>query len=99
MLKYWHIKKYGEHLASKLAKRYGEKDFYTASQIRATVYQCNYKPSYLPLGYLLYLDKANVEEVFANEFSDLCINEYKNDMLAYLNKKQYNGRLYELKHG
>jgi len=98
MFKYWHIKKYGDNLANRLAKRYGEKHFYNASQIRATIYQCNYKPSYLPLGYLLYLERSQLNETLEREFPELDIQSYKNEMLDYLGKKQYSGKLYELKH-
>ena len=98
MFKYWHIKKYGDNLANKLIKRYGEKSFYSASEIRATVYQCNFKPSYLPLAYLLYLEKPALETTLHTEFPELDIPSYKNEMLDYLGKKQYSGKLYQLKH-
>lgn len=98
MFKYWHIKKYGDNLANKLTKRYGVKPFYSASEIRATVYQCNFKPSYLPLAYLLYLEKSALEATLTKEFPELDLPSYKKEMLDYLGKKQYSGKLYQLKH-
>ena len=91
MFKYWSIKKYGNKLLPLLEKRYGLKDFYTASEVRATVYQQDFNPTYLPLGYILCLKKVDVKAIFAKEFPSLCPDAYKQEILAYLNTKQYRG--------
>jgi len=87
------IKKYGNKLLPTLQQRYGEQTFYNASQVRATVYQCNFNPSYLPLGYLLFLDKNSLNLIISVEFPQLCINNYKQELQAYLNEHKYYGYL------
>lgn len=87
------IKKYGNKLLPRLQHRYGEKTFYDASQVRATVYQCNFNPNYLPLGYLLFLDKKALNQIMLVEFPQLCINNYKQEVQAYLNERKYYGYL------
>ncbi|WP_448566232.1 DUF6559 family protein [Thalassotalea ganghwensis] len=91
MFKYWSIKKYGSKLLPLLEKRYGIKDFYTPSEVRATVYQEDFNSDFLPLGYILFLKKADVKAIFAKEFPSLCPDGYKQEILAYLNQKQYRG--------
>lgn len=93
MLKHAAIKKYGKKLLPKLQERYGKHNFYTASQVRATVYQCNFNPKFLPLGYLLFLQQEALQEILAIEFPDLCINNYKAEMRNYLDRKKYHGSL------
>ncbi len=87
------IKKYGNQLLPTLQKRYGEQTFYNASQVRATVYQCNFNPNYLPLGYLLFLDNYALHQVISIEFPTLCIRQYKQEMQDYLDKRKYYGYL------
>lgn len=87
------IKKYGNQLLPKLQKRYGDYTFYSASQVRATVYQCNFNPTYLPLGYLLFLNSCALNEIVATEFPELCIKKYKLEMKEYLNERKYYGYL------
>ena len=87
------IKKYGNKLLPKLQHRYGEQTFYNASQVRATIYQCNFNPSYLPLGYLLFLDSCDLSKVITTEFPELCIRKYKEEMKDYLNERKYYGYL------
>lgn len=93
MLKRRAIKKYGNQLLPKLQKRYGEQTFYNASQVRSTIYQCNFNPSYLPLGYLLFLDSSALNEVTATEFPELCMRKYKHEIKAYLSNRKYYGYL------
>jgi len=87
------IKKYGNKLLPKLQKRYGEHTFYNANQVRATVYQCDFNPNYLPLGYLLFLDKTELSKIMSVEFPQLCVNNYKQELRAYLNDHKYYGYL------
>ena len=87
------IKKYGNQLLPKLQKRYGEQTFYNASQVRATIYQCNFNPTYLPLGYLLFLDACALNKVVSIEFPELCIKEYKEEIKDYLDERKYYGYL------
>ncbi len=93
MFKRCAIKKYGNQLLPKLQKRYGEQTFYNASQVRATVYQCNFNPRYLPLGYLLFLDNYALRKVISSEFPKLCIREYKQEIQSYLDDRKYYGYL------
>lgn len=93
MLKYSAIKKYGYKLQPRLQKRYGEQPFYTASQIRATVYQCNFNPKFLPLGYLLFLEPPLLTQLMSDEFPSVCINHYKKEICDYLDKRKYHGHL------
>ena len=58
MFKYWSIKKYGNKLLPLLEKRYGIKDFYTPSEVRATVYQQDFKPNIFTIGLHLMLKKS-----------------------------------------
>jgi len=87
------IKKYGNQLLPKLQKRFGESTFYNASQVRSTIYQCNFNPNYLPLGYILFLDSCELNSVVTTEFPDLCIRTYKEEMRDYLNERKYYGYL------
>jgi len=87
------IKKYGNQLLPKLQKRYGENTFYNASQVRSTIYQCNFNPSYLPLGYILFLDSSDLNTVITTEFPELCIRKYKEEMKDYLSERKYYGYL------
>jgi hypothetical protein len=91
------IKRYGHRLQPKLNKRYGEQSFYSARQVRATVYQCNFNPSYLPLGYLLFLDKPELTDVLESEYPELCLDGYKNEIKTYLDQRKYYGNLELLK--
>lgn len=87
------IKKYGNKLLPMLQNRYGEHIFYKASEVRATIYQCNFNPSYLPLGYLLFLDACDLSKVITTEFPELCIQKYKQEIKDYLNERKYYGYL------
>lgn len=93
MLKYSALKKYGYKLLPRLEKRYGQQTFYSASQIRATVYQCNFNPRFLPLGYLLYLEPPLLAQLMREEFPTVCINNFKQDICDYLDKRKYHGNL------
>jgi len=87
------IKKYGNQLLPKLQKRYGEQTYYSASQVRATVYQCNFNSNYLPLGYILFLDARALSAIVSIEFPELCIRRYKQEIKDYLDDRKYYGYL------
>ncbi len=93
MFKHSAIKKYGNKLLPALQKRYGMQTYYSASQVRSTVYQCNFKPRYLPLGYLLFIEPVNLIPVMKAEFPNTCINNFKKEMRDYLNQRKYHGAL------
>lgn len=93
MFKHAAIKKYGNKLLPTLQKRYGEQVYYTGGQVRATVYQCNFKPRYLPLGYLLFIEPVKLTPLMEKEFPSTCINQYKKEMRDYLNERKYHGSL------
>ncbi len=96
MFKYYSIKKYGKKLLPALEKRYGNKQYYSASEVRATVYQHNFNPKYLPLAYLLFLDQNALKNVLYLEYPELNINQYKQEIVEYLSRKQYSGYLKKL---
>jgi len=96
MLKYLSIKKYGDKLLKKLEKKFGKKSFYTRSEIRGTVYKGNFSPTYLPLGYILYLEPQELPNVIGCEFPDVDMLEYKEEILKYLDKKSYQGSILQL---
>lgn len=96
MFKYFAIKKYCNKLQPTLESRYGIKNFYTASQVRATVYQCNFNEKYLPLGYLLFLTKEEMSAILAVEFPHVCINSYKKEILALIDNRSIANKLTSL---
>ena len=96
MFKYWSLKKYGTKLLPSLEKRYGKQRYYTRHQIRATIYQDNFEPQFLPLGYLLFLKSTQLHNVLTSEFPELDIQQYKAEILEYLNNKRYQGYLEKL---
>jgi len=93
MFKYWSIKKYGNKLLPKLIKRYGKQKFYSERQIRATVYQCNFKPKFLPIGYILYLEPSKLDSIIEKEFPGMSIPEFRKEIANYLEAKHYTGAL------
>jgi len=93
MFKYHAIKKYGVKLLPVLEKRYGKQDYFTPSQIRTCVYQKNFSPKYLPLGYLLFANHQELQKVIATEFPQLDLNEFKHEVQSYLSHKNYQGYL------
>lgn len=96
MFKYYSIKKYDTKLLPTLAKRYGSKSYYSASQVRATVYQKNFNPKYLPLAYLFFLDSNSLKNTFYIEFPEIDILEYQQEICQYLTQKKLNGYLKNL---
>tara|TARA_R110000737_G_scaffold102815_2_gene136211 strand:+ start:449 stop:781 length:333 start_codon:yes stop_codon:yes gene_type:complete len=96
MFKYYSIKKYGAKLLPTLEKRYGKQKYYSASQVRTTVYQNDFNPKYLPLAYLLFLDNNTLRNVLFTEYPELNISQYKNDIGAYIARKKYDGYLQNL---
>lgn len=98
MFKYWSIKKYGTKLLPALEKRYGIQLSYSAHQIRATVYKKNFNPTFLPLGYIMFLSRKELQAVLYSEFPELDVTQYKHEMLAYLDSKSYQGLLEELRY-
>ena len=96
MFKYYSIKKYDVKLLPALEKRYGEKQHYSASQVRATVYQNDFNPKYLPLAYLLFLEQSALKNVLYIEYPELNIGQYKQEICEYLTRKQYRGYLQNL---
>ena len=96
MFKYWSIKKYGYKLEQLLEKRYGEKLSYTSSEIRTTVYKCNFSPKHLPLGYILYLNNQDLLQVLNEEFPEIDLPKYKEEILSILDQKSYQGSIRKL---
>ena len=95
MFKYWSIRKYGTKLLPALEKRYGKSSTstYTASQIRATVYQEDFNPKYLPLGYILFLNPHELNRTIKQEFSDFNIESFKQEIVVLLNENSFPGNL------
>jgi len=98
MFKYWSIKKYGSKLLPALEKRYGVQISYSAHQIRSTVYKKNFNPKYLPLAYIMFLSRKELQETLYVEYPELNVDQYKHEIMAYLASKSYQGLLQELQH-
>lgn len=88
MFKHRSLKKYTKKLRPTLEKRYGKQAHYSASQVRSTVYQCNFKCEHLPLGYMLALNKDDLTKVAAIEFPETCLKSYKQDISIRLKNKK-----------
>ena len=89
MLKFRAIKKYGAKLMPALESRFGEKKYYTPSEVRSTVYLKNFNPKYLPLAYLLYLEKNDLKNVIYIEYPELDIEQYTIEINDYISRKKY----------
>lgn len=72
-----------------LINRFGEKEYYTPSEVRSTVYHKNFNPKYLPLAYLLYLDKNDLKNVIYIEYPELDIEQYTIEINDYITRKKY----------
>jgi hypothetical protein len=93
MFKYWSIKRYGTKLLPTLERNFGCKNYYSASEIRTTIFQNNFSSKYLPLGYLLFLDDLSLKEAMYIEYPQVDINEYRKEISNYLESKSYHGYL------
>lgn len=93
MFKYWSIKKYGYKLLPTLEKQFGKKTYFSAREVRSTVYKKNFNPTFLPLAYIISLHPDELSEVMNKEFPDTSIQEYKHEMMVYLSEKNYQGSL------
>jgi hypothetical protein len=98
VFKYWSIKSYGTKLLPTLEKKFGCKEYYTASEVRMTIFQNNFSPKYLPLGYILFLDHISLKETMYIEFPQINICEYRKEISNYLTSKSYHGYLQVLHH-
>ncbi|MGJ8692193.1 MAG: DUF6559 family protein [Thalassotalea sp.] len=78
------INKYLTKLLPLLAKRYGKHAHYSASHVRATVYQCDFKTQYLPLGYVLALNEKELSKVFTKDYPEQSVCDYKKEILDKL---------------
>lgn len=96
MFKYYSLKKYSKKLLPALEKRYGKAKYYSASQVRATIYQHDFNPRYLPLAYLLFLEKNSLKNVIYIEFPELNMIQYKDEICQYLACKQSDSYLKKL---
>ncbi|MBA6338900.1 MULTISPECIES: hypothetical protein [unclassified Colwellia] len=98
MFKYWSIKSYGTKLLPTLERDFGCKEYYTAAEIRITIFKNNFSPTYLPLGYILFLDEISLKETMYIEFPHIDVNEYRQEISNYLISKSYHGYLQVLHH-
>lgn len=96
MFKYYSIKKYGTKFLPALEKRYGEKFYYSPSEVRTTVYKDDFNPKFLPLAYLLFLEHKALKHILAVEYPTLNIRQYQQEIIAYLAQKNYHGYLNKL---
>jgi hypothetical protein len=97
MFKYWSIKRYGTKLLPNLEKNFGCKEYYSASEIRTTIFKNNFSTRYLPLGYILFLDDLSLRETMYIEFPQINIFEYSKEITDYLESKSYQGYLQVLR--
>lgn len=93
MFKYWSIKRYGTKLLPILERNFGCKEYYTASEIRTTVFKKNFSTKYLLLGYILFLDDLSLKETMYIEFPQIDVSEYRKEISNYLQSKSYHGYL------
>lgn len=93
MFKYRSIKRYGTKLLPTLERNFGHKPYYTASEVRSTIFKNNFSVKYLPLGYLLFLDTTSLKEAMYIEFPQTNIDDYRQEMSNYLTSKNYSGYL------
>lgn len=93
MFKYRAIKKLGNKLLPTLEKEFGNKTYFSAREVRSTVYKKNFNPSFLPLGYIISLHPDELTEVMNEQFPDVSVHDYKKEMMTYLSEKNYQGRL------
>jgi len=93
MFKYWSIKRYGTKLLPILESKFGCKEYYSASEIRTTIFRNNFSARYLPLGYILFLDNTSLKETMYIEFPQIEICKYRKEISDYLSSKSYNGYL------
>jgi|TARA_B110000211_G_scaffold90335_1_gene105511 hypothetical protein len=98
LLKFHAIKKYGSKLRPKLVNRFGEKKYYSPSEVRSTVYQKNFNPKYLPLAYLLCLEKNDLKNVLFTEYPELDIEQYRIEINDYITRKKYGEYFQRLNH-
>lgn len=96
MFKYLSLKKYSIKLLPILERHYGKKTYYSATEVRATIYQHDFNPKYLPLAYLMFLEENMLNSVLYIEFPELDIEQYKKDIVTYLEKKNFAGSLTQL---
>ena len=88
MFKSWSIKKYGYKLHRQLIKRYGLQHYFTIQEVRSTVYQGNFNPKYLPLGYLFYISPDQLTVIMEREFPEINIHQYKAKMMPYFHSNK-----------
>ena len=71
MFKYLAIRRYQKRLVPILKRRFPETKQFTASQIRTVVYQEDFSPKLLPLGYMMLLSGSELSGVLDLEFPEL----------------------------
>ena len=81
------VKKYINKLTPRLEKRYGKQVNYSASQVRTTVYQRDFNPSHLALGYIIALNEHDLAAVLKIEYPDLSVTKYMNDVIDTIGTK------------
>ena len=88
MLSQWSIKRYINRLNIKLEQRFGQQVSYSASQVRTVVYQRNFNPKHLALGYIIALNEHDLSDVLSNEFPDLCKSTYIKQIISTLSSSK-----------
>lgn len=71
------VKRYVKKLRPVLEKKYGQRNTYSARQIRTTVFKANFNVRYLPLAYIMCLKKDEIISVLDVEFPELCVTEFE----------------------
>jgi len=84
MLNKFAIKRYANKLLPTLNKRYGTSEKYSAHQIRETIFKCGFNPKYLPLAYILYIEKEQLIPILAIEYPELDITSFRKEICYYL---------------
>lgn len=71
------VKRYIKKLRPLLEKQYGQRNTYSASQVRTTVFKKNFDTKYLPLAYIMCLNKDDIRTVLNVEFPELCVTDFE----------------------
>jgi hypothetical protein len=81
------LQHYFSKLPYKLQKKYGKKSTYSATEIRETVFKCDFNVKYLPLGYLMFLPKDQARFYISTEFPNFSFTSLQAQITHLIEKK------------
>lgn len=71
------VRRYIKKLGPALEKQYGPSNNYSASQVRTIVFKKDFNAKFLPLAYIMFLEKEELNAILAVEFPDLCLSHFE----------------------